>query len=51
MMDFDQVEHAIEEGYIGVKEKMDIFCGSLWFRNFSKTNIEIFLNIPAEDEP
>jgi len=24
MMDFDQVEHAIEEGYIGVKEKMDI---------------------------
>jgi NTE family protein len=23
MMDFDQVEHAIEEGYIAVKEKMD----------------------------
>ncbi len=25
MMNFDPAEHAIEEGYIGVKEKMDIF--------------------------
>jgi NTE family protein len=23
MMDFDQVEQSIEEGYIGVKEKID----------------------------
>ena len=23
MMDFDQVEHAIEEGYLAVKEKID----------------------------
>ena len=23
MMDFDQVEHSIEEGYIGVMEKVD----------------------------
>ncbi len=23
MMNFDQVEHAIEEGYLGVKEKLE----------------------------
>jgi NTE family protein len=23
MMDFDQVEHVIEEGYIGIKEKIE----------------------------
>ena len=51
MMNFDPAEHAIEEGYIGVKEKMDILCGSFWFRNFSKTNFGIFLNISAKDEP
>lgn len=51
MINFDPVEHAIEKGYIDVKEKMDILCGFLWFRNFSKTNFEIFLNISAKDEP
>jgi hypothetical protein len=36
MMDFDQVELAIEEGYIGVKEKME--------------DIKALLEIPGIDE-
>lgn len=29
MMNFAQVAHAIEEGYIGVKEKLEDICNSL----------------------